>query len=77
MTPIMQKGLDLYIKKKGEWQYAGVGIPQGIHSTSTLAENMDTSEKDCILYLPLYDEITHLEIGVSSDAYLKKNKESL
>ena len=74
MTPIMQKGLDLYIKKEGEWQYAGVGIPQGIHSTSTLAENMDTSEKACILYLPLYDEITHLEIGVSSDAYLKKTK---
>ena len=35
---------------------------------------MKTTKKDCILYLPLYDEITHIEICVSSDAYLKKTK---
>lgn len=72
MTPIMQKGLDLYIRKDGIWQYAGVGIPQGIDSSSILAENMDESEKECLIYLPLYDEITHLEIGVSKKSYLKK-----
>ena len=48
MTPIMQKGLDLYIRKDGIWQYAGVGIPQGIDSSSILAENMDESEKECL-----------------------------
>ena len=50
MTPIMQKGLDLYIRKDGIWQYAGVGIPQGIDSSSILAENMDESEKECLIY---------------------------
>ena len=28
MTAIAQKGLDLYIKKDGEWVFAGVGRPE-------------------------------------------------
>lgn len=72
MTPIMQKGLDLYIKRDGQWVYAGVGSPNGVTSNRTLVENMDSEEKECLLYLPLYDEITDLEIGVDRNAYLRK-----
>ena len=29
LTPIANKGLDVYIKKNGQWQFAGVGRPTG------------------------------------------------
>lgn len=37
-----------------------------------LVDNMGTEEKECLLYLPLYDELKSLEIGVSSDAHIRK-----
>ena len=33
--------------------------------------NMDNSNKKCILYLPLYSELMHLEIGVEEGAEIK------
>lgn len=33
--------------------------------------NMDNSSKKCILYLPLYSELVHLEIGVEEGAEIK------
>lgn len=33
--------------------------------------NMDKSDKKCILYLPLYSELVHLEIGVEEGAEIK------
>jgi hypothetical protein len=69
LTPIANKGLDLYIKNtSGQWQYAGVGKPNGVCSESLLVENMNDNEKQCVLYLPLYDEISNLEIGVDAVA---------
>lgn len=63
LTPIAQKGLDLYIKKDGKWQFAGVGRPSAVCSEFNLVKNMDGSEKECMLFLPLYDELKSLEIG--------------
>lgn len=71
MTPIAQKGLDLYIKQDGKWQFAGVGKPSGICSNSLIVKNMNNKEKECLLYLPLYDEIKQLEIGISPDAGIR------
>ncbi|MDQ8005582.1 MAG: SGNH/GDSL hydrolase family protein [Pedobacter sp.] len=63
LTPIAQKGLDLYIKKDGKWQFAGVGRPNDVCSEYNLVKNMDGTEKECMLFLPLYDELKSLEIG--------------
>ena len=30
LTRLAQKGLDLYIKRDGKWQFAGVGMPGGV-----------------------------------------------
>ncbi|WP_343531846.1 SGNH/GDSL hydrolase family protein [Pedobacter sp.] len=65
MTLIAQKGLDLYIKKDGKWQYAGVGKPSATCNEFTIAKNMDNSEKECMLFLPIYDELKSLEIGTN------------
>lgn len=71
MTPIGQKGLDLYIKRDGVWEFAGVGRPSGVSSTYTLVEEMGEGEKECLLYLPLYDELKSLEIGVDAESSLE------
>ena len=74
LTRVAQKGLDLYIKRDGKWQFAGVGIPGGVTTEKVLVDNMGTEEKECLLYLPLYDELKSLEIGVSSDAHIRKGE---
>lgn len=70
MTAIMAKGLDLYIKKDGQWLFAGVGRPSGNADLDThqgdLVTNMDEGMKECLVYLPLWTRLYDLEIGVDS-----------
>jgi hypothetical protein len=68
LTPIANKGLDLYIKRKGKWVYAGSGRPNATCSQFILVNNMNNEEKECLLYLPLYDETKSIEIGVEEKA---------
>ncbi len=71
MTAIAHKGLDLYIKRDGEWIFAGVGRPTVNSTTAQVVQNMEDGEKECLLYLPLYDEIKSLEIGVAEDSFIE------
>lgn len=73
MAPIAHRGLDLYIRRGGSWLWAGVGRPgQGtVCSDDNLVLNMDDSEKECLLYLPLYSELKSLEIGVAPGSSLR------
>jgi hexosaminidase len=71
MADASSMGLDLYIKKDGTWQYAGVGRPVGKYTEQMIVTNMDTQDKECLLYLPTYDELTSLEIGVDKSAFIK------
>lgn len=68
MTAIVHSGLDLYIKEKGRWIPAGAGRPSGVDSKHVIVDNMDDTEKECLLYLPLYNTVESLEIGINSDA---------
>ncbi|MEC3880436.1 SGNH/GDSL hydrolase family protein [Parapedobacter sp. 10938] len=69
MTAIAFEGMDLYIKRDGQWQYAGVARPDTNQCNAyTLVQNMEPGDKECLLYLPLYDETTSLQIGVEADA---------
>lgn len=76
MTAIVQKGLDLYIKQNGEWVFAGVGTPDmrkephDVHE-SLIVGNMAEGPKECLLYLPLFDRVDSLAIGVDEDAYIE------
>lgn len=71
LTAIANKGLDLYIKKGGRWQFAGVGRPSTDCGDDVLVENLEAGEKECLLYLPLYDELLQLQIGVVPNTTLK------
>ncbi len=71
VSDINSMGLDLYIKKDDTWRYAGIGRPEGSYSEQVITANMDTLTKECLLYLPTYDEITSLEIGVDKSSFIK------
>lgn len=68
LTSIANKGLDLYIKRDGKWLYAGSGKPNATCNEGNLIKNMSNQVKECLLYLPLYDETKSLEIGVEEKA---------
>lgn len=74
LPAIAFEGVDLYIKRDGKWQYAGIGRPGGGAKdsrdcqTATLVQDMDSGMKECLLYLPLYDETLDIQIGIDSTA---------
>lgn len=75
MTPIVNKGLDLYIRRDGIWEFAGVGRPDAVCNEFVLAENMENAEKECMLYLPLYDEVKSLSVGIDSGYQIISGKD--
>lgn len=65
MTLIASRGLDLYIKKNDQWIFAGAGIPDdSLTSEHRIVTNMTDGMKECLLFLPLYDELLDLEVGI-------------
>lgn len=71
-TIILQSGLDLYIKKDGHWTFAGVGKPSLEYShTADLVKSMAAGVKECMLYLPMFNSVSHLEIGIDEDAVVE------
>ena len=65
------RGYDLYIKKDGQWVYAESGVANDLNKRFTLIKNMDNSEKECLLYLPLYSEVKSVKIGTDKDATIE------
>lgn len=65
-------GLDLYVKDGGRWLWVGNGRPTAQTNTATLANGLASGQHECLLYLPLYNGVASLEIGVSKDAKLWK-----
>ena len=66
------KGVDLYFKDNDEWQYVNTGVPVGFKNEYKLVENMDDELREYKVFLPLYDGIKNIEIGVDSLSYVKK-----
>ena len=71
-------GYDLYIKKDGKWLWAAAGCaPIGKEEgyNCILIKNMDNSEKECLLYIPLFSEENSIKVGVQKGASLVKGDE--
>ena len=72
--PIAYRGYDLYIKKDGKWLWAAANAQKhGADSEKNmiLINNMDNSEKECLLYLPIYSEIYSCKIGTQEGSYIE------
>ena len=70
MTAIMCRGFDAYVKESDGWHFAGVARPNLKKATShaTLVENMDKTDKEFLLYFPLYKELKSFQLRIDERA---------
>jgi len=66
------KGVDLYYRNGQEWQYLNTGRPKGLINEYTLIENMKEEMREFKIFLPLYDGIKNIEIGIDSTSNIIK-----
>ena len=66
------KGVDLYFKNKDNWQYLNTGRPDGIKNESTLINNMSEEMREFKIFLPLYDGVINIEVGIDSNSVIEK-----
>lgn len=74
MAPIGHSGLDLYCLKNGKWQFVMTGKPvKGVlEQDQVIIQHLDTAMKQFMLYLPLYNTVSDLQIGVQQSAIIRK-----
>ncbi len=68
MAATGNSGLDLYRRRDGAWEFAGVGRPATSRTTAVVARGLAGEFTEYMLYLPLYHGVSELKIGVSSGA---------
>ena len=62
---------DRQSRASGHWAYVNTNRPSKDSIQSKVyVENMDGEMHECLIYLPLYDGVNWMEIGVDSDAVL-------
>lgn len=66
-------GLDLYVRDAGEWRWIGAGRPiKPDTNEATLVRGIPRGTKrEFLLYLPLYNGVEFVEIGLAPDAQLE------
>ena len=76
-TLVGTRGLDLYgLNDKGEWRFIAAAKPNPSDKTTEtkVVGNLKGVPTEYMLYLPLYDGISSLEIGVDSTACIEHPK---
>jgi len=59
-------GLDLYVRdRERHWRWLANGKPAGKTNTATLVRGLPQRPRDYLLYLPLYNGVTSVEIGIA------------
>ena len=66
-------GLDLYVKADdGRWRWLGVGQPVEKTNTTTLVSGLPAGRHVFLLYLPLYNGVSSVELGVPEGGVIEK-----
>ena len=71
MTDAGIKGVDLYTKRNKNWQYTNTCLPNGKQNEQILFEDIEKKNREYCLYLPLYDTLTDMQIGLDDDSSLE------
>lgn len=66
-------GLDLYVKSDGKWRWLANGRPGAQTNTQALAQGLPEGKRDYLLYLPLYNGVSSVEIGIPKGRSLEKS----
>ncbi len=66
-------GVDLYARSdQGEWRWLAVGRPDGTKNTARLASGIAVGRREYLMYLPLYNGVSSVEIGIPRDKALAR-----
>jgi len=69
MTPIGASGLDLYARDEaGKWRWVGVARPEKKEVRVELANTLKPGLREYAIYLPLYNGVEKLSVGVAPSA---------
>ena len=71
-TAIANSGLDLYVKTGHGWHWLAVGQPTAQTNEVALVENLIPGKREYILYLPLYNGVKSVEVGIPTNAVIEK-----
>ncbi len=63
-------GLDLYVRDEARWRWLAVGRPTSQTNSARLVSDIPPGEREYILYLPLYNGVNSVEIGVAEGCKL-------
>lgn len=70
------KGLDLYFNNNGNFQYLNTARPSGIENEFMLMQNMSNEMREYKMFLPLYDGVISIEVGIDSNSKIEKPSKS-
>lgn len=66
-------GVDLYVKAdNGQWRWLSIGQPNAKETTSVLVSGIPAGKREFLLYLPLYNGVSSVEIGIPEESTLAK-----
>ncbi|RPH30070.1 hypothetical protein EHM92_09480, partial [bacterium] len=66
-------GLDLYVKTDhGQWHWLAVGRPESQTNTCRLVGGLPSGRREYLLYLPLYNGVREVELGIPAGTTLAK-----
>ena len=73
MTEVGIGGLDLYTLTTDGWRFVGAGFTwkKGTHHERKIVSNMKPQMREYMLYLPLYDSIDSLYVGVPDGSVIE------
>lgn len=66
------KGIDLYYRTGRGWEYVNTARPQGKSNEYLLISGLSPEMREYRMYLPLYDGVKKLEVGIDSMGSIKK-----
>ncbi|MEG3047658.1 MAG: SGNH/GDSL hydrolase family protein [Mucinivorans sp.] len=66
MTDAGIKGVDLYFLNGKKWQYVATGGANGLNTSRRLIGDMKPEMREYMMYLPLYEGVSQVEIGIDS-----------
>ena len=70
---VSSRGYDLYIKKDGEWLWAGANAPSWgkLDQEVRIVWNMEPVEHECLMYLPTFSEENSILIGTKEGSSIR------
>jgi len=65
-------GVDLYRKEDDKWRFIRVGKPEAGYTERRLIDGLPGEPVEYMIYLPLYNRVSKVEIGIPADATISR-----